>query len=161
MAIIAEYPYHSISFQLYSIQSITIVLSSLTLGSFHKKLEALKAKEDSLKNGLALFSMEAPIYKDLALTQSDLGFLEQVWNLTNEWDIAWQSWKAIKFQELNVPQLEEQAQKVGTNITSHHTRPYHTTIQHSIAHHHSMQHHTNTFAVPKAHSETRTRNQTP
>ena len=72
----------------------------------------MKAEEERLGKGLLIFSTITE-HADLTALQKDIGFLEQIWTITQEWRGQWDSWKTGKFGELDVEELENVAGNPG------------------------------------------------
>ena len=47
----------------------------------------------------------------------DLDNLEQIWELTQEWEMAWDTWKGGTFQELQTDDMGLQAQSMLKKLT--------------------------------------------
>lgn len=108
------------------------------IADFRKQLNILLEKETKLKQGLTIFQLDAPVYKELTQTSKDIDQIEQVissdtshehhammitvmthaqvWKLKEEWEASWESWKSITFKELNIAQMEDTAQKFQKKI---------------------------------------------
>ncbi len=80
-----------------------------TIADLRKQLEDLAERETKLKQGLAIFNIDAPVYKELTSAAKDLDLIEQVWSLKNEWENSWESWKKIKFMEIKTQVMEDTA----------------------------------------------------
>lgn len=87
-----------------------------TINEFRSQINDIMERENSLKQGMAIFGIEPPIYKELVITLKDLENVEQVWLLREEWESTWESWKTVKFTDLNTQQMEETAQKFQKRI---------------------------------------------
>ena len=81
--------------------------------------------ETKMQAGVDLFSLDRPVYKDLEAIEKDLGLLQNVWELAQEWNEMWEEWKMGRFTELNVESMEESSgkfnkklQKLGKDIKS-------------------------------------------
>ena len=47
----------------------------------------------------------------------DLDFLEQIWELTQEWEMAWDTWKGGTFEGLQTDDMGMQAQGMLKKLT--------------------------------------------
>ncbi len=86
------------------------------LSDFKQQLNVLLEREAKLKQGLAIFALDPPVYKELSQSAKDLDQIEQVWKLTEEWETSWDSWKRIVFKELNTQLMEDTAQKFQKRV---------------------------------------------
>ena len=86
------------------------------IADFRQQLNGLLERETKLKQGLAIFALDPPVYKELSLSSKDLDQIEQVWKLSEEWETAWDSWKKFPFKDLNVTQMEESAGKFQKRV---------------------------------------------
>jgi dynein heavy chain, axonemal len=66
-----------------------------------------RSKEQSLKSGIDLFTVEAPVFKEISQNEFDLGLLEVIWNARNEWDTAHADLASTHFKSLKVAEIEE------------------------------------------------------
>lgn len=71
-----------------------------------------KEQENELRNGLSIFKIDHPSSKEISLLEKDLDSIEQIWELTKEWELYWDSWKAGRFTELQTAEMETQSQSV-------------------------------------------------
>ena len=47
----------------------------------------------------------------------DLDYLEQIWELTQEWEMAWDTWKGGTFEDLQTDNMGMQAQAMLKRLT--------------------------------------------
>jgi dynein heavy chain len=87
------------------------------ISSMREQLGALKAEEDSLRKGLGIFKIEQSPSHPLQAMEKDLDYLEQIWDLTQEWEMAWDTWKGGTFQELQTDDMGIQAQSMLKKLT--------------------------------------------
>eukprot|EP01107_Rhizomastix_libera_P003543 TRINITY_DN1618_c0_g1_i1.p1 TRINITY_DN1618_c0_g1~~TRINITY_DN1618_c0_g1_i1.p1 ORF type:complete len:3854 (-),score=1122.51 TRINITY_DN1618_c0_g1_i1:31-10566(-) len=78
---------------------------------YKAQCEQLLEKEEKNREGLEMFGMEAPQNKDLAATIKELEVLEKVWEMVDEWNAMWEQWRNIKFTELSIATMQEEAEK--------------------------------------------------
>eukprot|EP01116_Phalansterium_solitarium_P023771 TRINITY_DN849_c1_g1_i4.p1 TRINITY_DN849_c1_g1~~TRINITY_DN849_c1_g1_i4.p1 ORF type:complete len:3887 (-),score=1955.58 TRINITY_DN849_c1_g1_i4:123-11783(-) len=79
------------------------------IDDYRKQLEGLVEKEQKLKEGLAIFAIDPPSYKELSQTAKDLDAIEQLWRLKDDWETTWNKWKTVPFTQLNTKDMEEDA----------------------------------------------------
>jgi hypothetical protein len=53
-----------------------------------------------MKFGLEIFNYEPIAYPELTLVEKEIGLLNEVWELKNDWDKQLEAWKDIKFADL-------------------------------------------------------------
>ncbi|KAK7909360.1 hypothetical protein WMY93_014044 [Mugilogobius chulae] len=56
-------------------------------------LEALKQEENTLIEGLGFFTIEQPPSKTIIALEEDIDHLQQVWEITQDWNAKWNTWK--------------------------------------------------------------------
>ncbi|XP_072544049.1 dynein axonemal heavy chain 2 [Salminus brasiliensis] len=74
------------------------------------QLEFLKEEEGTIRNGLSIFKIEQPISKDMQNLEKDIDYLQQVWEITQQWNTHWDEWKAGQFASLQTENMENTAQ---------------------------------------------------
>lgn len=72
-------------------------------------LKRARERQKELADGLEIFDMEEPSYKELTDIDRDLTLLEQVWDLIKEWEDQYDQWKYGLFADLDAPSMEEKA----------------------------------------------------
>ncbi len=70
-------------------------------------LQALYDQEAQLQSDLMTFEIRLPPNMDLIKMDSELSTLEEVWNLVNAWDEAWDCYKSTSFWKIETEQMEE------------------------------------------------------
>nr|XP_039250408.1 dynein heavy chain 2, axonemal-like [Styela clava] len=80
------------------------------IGNFKKNVNDLKLQEVSLRRGLGIFKIEQQPSKDLTGLDKDLDHIEQIWELTKEWEGLWDEWKVGQFKDLVTADMEMTAQ---------------------------------------------------
>ncbi|XP_030635110.1 dynein heavy chain 2, axonemal [Chanos chanos] len=73
-------------------------------------LETLKEEEGTIRNGLSIFEIEQPHSKDIQTLEKDLDYLQQVWEITQQWEVHWAEWKTGQFASLQTENMESTAQ---------------------------------------------------
>ncbi|XP_048885226.1 dynein axonemal heavy chain 2 [Brienomyrus brachyistius] len=74
------------------------------------QLHALKQEESSIRQGLSIFGIEQPPSKDIQSLDKDLDYLQQVWQITQQWEAHWDQWKVGHFAALQMESLESSTQ---------------------------------------------------
>ena len=62
--------------------------------------------------GLEIFNIEHTKYLDLALVEKENSSLLQIWNIKQEWDKQWDTWKVINFEDLNFKEMEDTSSEI-------------------------------------------------
>ncbi|XP_077357601.1 dynein axonemal heavy chain 2 isoform X2 [Festucalex cinctus] len=78
----------------------------------HKHLDVLKEEENFILNGLSFFKIEQEPSKTIQALEKDMDFLQQVWEVTKEWDTNWNEWKGGQFATLRTENMETIAQDI-------------------------------------------------
>ncbi|KAG6966781.1 hypothetical protein JG688_00006600 [Phytophthora aleatoria] len=79
------------------------------LAEFEKKMEATRSRQNALKKGLEIFGIEESKNDGFVQTEKELELLQQIWALTDEWEVVWASWKNKVFYEIEVETMESTA----------------------------------------------------
>ncbi|CAI5672498.1 unnamed protein product [Oreochromis niloticus] len=74
------------------------------------QLETLKQEESTIHDGLSFFKIEQAPSKSIRTLEKDLDQLQQVWDITEEWNANWNIWKAGQFGTLQTESMETAAQ---------------------------------------------------
>ncbi|XP_042256267.1 dynein axonemal heavy chain 2 [Thunnus maccoyii] len=74
------------------------------------QLEALKREESTILHGLGFFKIEQPPFKNIQMLEKDIDYLQQVWEITQEWNTNWNIWKVDQFATLRTENMEGTAQ---------------------------------------------------
>ncbi|XP_062301425.1 dynein axonemal heavy chain 2 [Scomber scombrus] len=80
------------------------------------QLEALKREESTILQGLGFFMIEQPPSKSIQMLEKDIDHLQQVWEITQEWNTNWNIWKVGQFATLRTESMESTAQDMFKNI---------------------------------------------
>ncbi|XP_057714813.1 dynein axonemal heavy chain 2 isoform X3 [Corythoichthys intestinalis] len=78
----------------------------------YKNLEALKDEDNLILQGLSFFKIEQEPSKTIQGLEKDMDFLQQVWEITHEWETNWNSWKEGQFATLRTENMENIAQDI-------------------------------------------------
>ncbi|KAH0787434.1 dynein heavy chain 2, axonemal [Histomonas meleagridis] len=85
---------------------------------YQLQVKSLREREANLRPGCELFKLDPPVYKEISTVETDLGLLEQIWNLEDEWNIMWENWKKESFKNIDVSSMESAAQAHYKSILS-------------------------------------------
>lgn len=78
-----------------------------SLRAMRAYLQTLRDQESQLQSDLMTFEIRQPPNMDLIKLDKELSILEEVWNLVNEWDEAWEGYKSTSFWKIETEQMEE------------------------------------------------------
>lgn len=78
--------------------------------NLHTQLNNLKSQENNIRKGLNIFKIDQPPSHLILTLEKDLGHLQSIWDLTSEWELAWDSWKNGTFGSLVTEEMGMQAQ---------------------------------------------------
>lgn len=87
------------------------------LGDMRAELNALREREGQIRRDLALFGLSLPESHELAQLEKELLTLELVWQLADEWDTAWESYKSGEFWSIQTEEMEDKAQGLFRKLT--------------------------------------------
>ncbi|CAB3235267.1 unnamed protein product [Arctia plantaginis] len=77
------------------------------LKAFRDQLNALRAQEQQIRDGLAVFNLTTPVNLDLQKMEKELEKLEEVWGLVFQWEESWEKYKNQTFWEMETDEMEE------------------------------------------------------
>ncbi|XP_035155786.1 dynein axonemal heavy chain 2 isoform X7 [Callithrix jacchus] len=80
-------------------------------------LMAMREEENSLRANLGLFKIEQPPSKDLQNLEKELDALQQVWEITRDWEENWNQWKTGWFLTLQTETMETMAHGLFRRLT--------------------------------------------
>ncbi|OQR83321.1 dynein heavy chain [Achlya hypogyna] len=110
---VAELSHHMVELRTEAVSSLpysdadtTSAAAHATLVAFEAKMEATRARQAVLKKGLDIFGIEESPNEDFVRTERELELLQQIWQLYDEWDGVWSSWKHNVFNALDVERME-------------------------------------------------------
>ncbi|KAF3697610.1 Dynein heavy chain 2, axonemal Axonemal beta dynein heavy chain 2 Ciliary dynein heavy chain 2 [Channa argus] len=75
----------------------------------HIQLETLKKEESTIRHGLGFFKVEQSPSKSIQALEKDIDYLQQVWEITQEWNTHWSKWKTAQFAMLRIEDMENTA----------------------------------------------------
>eukprot|EP01028_Stygiella_incarcerata_P006524 TRINITY_DN2668_c0_g1_i2.p1 TRINITY_DN2668_c0_g1~~TRINITY_DN2668_c0_g1_i2.p1 ORF type:complete len:4588 (-),score=1267.00 TRINITY_DN2668_c0_g1_i2:3353-17116(-) len=87
-----------------------------SIAVYKKKIEKKNDVEEELKEGLRIFEIEQPPYREIGELSKDLDILTQVWKLREEWETTWGHWKSDPFKNLEIPKMETGAAKIQKRV---------------------------------------------
>jgi len=67
-------------------------------------------QESNIRKGLNIFKIDQPPSHLILTLEKDLGHLQSIWDLTSEWETAWDNWKSGTFVSLVTDEMGLQAQ---------------------------------------------------
>lgn len=70
-------------------------------------LQTLRDQESQLQSDLMTFEIRHPPNMDLIKMDKELSILEEVWNVVDSWDAAWEGYKSTSFWKIETEQMEE------------------------------------------------------
>ncbi|XP_013149055.1 PREDICTED: dynein heavy chain 2, axonemal [Papilio polytes] len=77
------------------------------LKAFRDQLNALRAQEQQIRDGLAVFNLTTPVNLDLQKMEKELEKLEEVWGLVVQWEDSWEKYRTQTFWEMETDEMEE------------------------------------------------------
>uniref|UniRef100_A0A2K6FUH7 Dynein axonemal heavy chain 2 n=1 Tax=Propithecus coquereli TaxID=379532 RepID=A0A2K6FUH7_PROCO len=80
-------------------------------------LMAMREEENSLRSNLGIFKIEQPASKDLQNLEKELDALQQVWEITRDWEENWNQWKMGRFLTLQTEAMETMAHRLFRRLT--------------------------------------------
>ncbi|XP_012153483.1 dynein heavy chain 2, axonemal kl-2 [Megachile rotundata] len=79
------------------------------LAHFRREITSLRKRESNLKMQLALFGITHPDYAEFKDLEKDVNAIELVWEVTNEWNQAWERYRTENFWEIEMEDMENTA----------------------------------------------------
>ncbi|KAI3375810.1 hypothetical protein L3Q82_004092 [Scortum barcoo] len=86
------------------------------IAEHRSQLEALKQEESTILQGLGFFKIEQAPSKNIRTLEKDIDHLQQVWEITQEWNANWNIWKVGQFATLRTESMETTAQDMFKNL---------------------------------------------
>ncbi|KAG5316465.1 DYH2 protein, partial [Acromyrmex insinuator] len=90
-------------------------LNSITV--FWKEIYSLKDRESLLKSQLTIFGINYPDSRELEQLDKDVAVIELVWQLTNEWNDAWERYKTGNFWTIDLEEMDTTANILLRKLT--------------------------------------------
>ncbi|OHS94615.1 Dynein heavy chain family protein [Tritrichomonas foetus] len=88
------------------------------IDKYKEQVRALREREANLRPGCELFKLDPPVYKEISTVETDLGLLDQIWKLEEEWNMMWDNWRTCPFKNLEVASMESAALAQGKAVLS-------------------------------------------
>ncbi|XP_038624757.1 dynein heavy chain 2, axonemal [Tachyglossus aculeatus] len=85
--------------------------------TMRQTLNSMKEEESTLRSNLGIFKIDQPISKDLQNLEKELDSLQQVWEITRDWEGNWNQWKSGRFQTLQTEAMESTAHTLFRRLT--------------------------------------------
>ncbi|XP_025835309.1 dynein heavy chain 2, axonemal-like [Agrilus planipennis] len=80
------------------------------LSGIRAQLKLIREREDRLRRDLGIFDISLPESIELKRLEQELATLEYVWDLADEWETAWESYKSGGFWTIQTTEMEDKAQ---------------------------------------------------
>ncbi|TMS02261.1 Dynein heavy chain 2, axonemal [Larimichthys crocea] len=80
------------------------------IAEHRSQLEILKEEESTILHGLGFFKIEQTPSKVIRTLEKDIDYLQQVWEITQDWNANWNIWKVGQFATLQTESMESTAQ---------------------------------------------------
>uniref|UniRef100_A0A8C5L4X8 Dynein axonemal heavy chain 2 n=1 Tax=Jaculus jaculus TaxID=51337 RepID=A0A8C5L4X8_JACJA len=80
-------------------------------------LMSMREEENTLRSNLGIFKIEQPMSKDLQNLEKELDALQQVWEITRDWEESWSQWKTGCFLTLQTEAMETTAHGLFRRLT--------------------------------------------
>nr|CAD7568025.1 unnamed protein product [Timema californicum] len=89
------------------------------LANLREHLTEMRKQEEKLRSDLGIFNISIPLSQDLEKLEKDLTALEVVWELSDDWDTAWESYKTGAFQTIQTQEMEATYSWLSCELTMH------------------------------------------
>nr|XP_028557519.1 dynein heavy chain 2, axonemal isoform X1 [Podarcis muralis]XP_028557522.1 dynein heavy chain 2, axonemal isoform X1 [Podarcis muralis] len=76
------------------------------IAEMRRLLAQMKEEENTLRSNLGIFKIDQPASKDLQKLERELDYIQQVWEITKEWEVHWNEWKVVSFKTLKTEVME-------------------------------------------------------
>ncbi|KAL6445588.1 hypothetical protein ACFW04_000847 [Cataglyphis niger] len=87
------------------------------LANYRKEIETLKDRETLLKLQLMIFGINYPDSRELSELNDDVANIELVWQLTDEWNDAWEGYKTGNFWTIELEEMDATANLLLRKLT--------------------------------------------
>ncbi|XP_041842513.1 dynein heavy chain 2, axonemal [Melanotaenia boesemani] len=87
-------------------------LAEKQMAEYRSQLETLKQEENTILNGLAFFQIHHLPSKRIQMLEKDINQLQQVWEITEEFNANWNNWKVHQLATLQTERMESTAQDI-------------------------------------------------
>ncbi|XP_076651590.1 dynein heavy chain 2, axonemal kl-2 [Halictus rubicundus] len=75
----------------------------------HREIDTLKGRESQLRSQLSIFGISHPDNLELIQLEKDLAAIELVWQLTSEWQEAWERYRTENFWRIEMDEMDNTA----------------------------------------------------
>ncbi|XP_046962283.1 dynein axonemal heavy chain 2 [Vanessa cardui] len=86
------------------------------LKAYRDQLNALRAQEQQIRDGLAVFNLTTPVNLELQKMEKELEKLEEVWGLVFQWEESWEKYKTQTFWEMETDEMEDNVMYLFRNF---------------------------------------------
>ncbi|XP_046278077.1 dynein axonemal heavy chain 2 isoform X2 [Marmota monax] len=97
--------------------SVGYVVALEQIAQLRAMLMAMREEENTLRSNLGIFKIEQPASKDLQNLEKELDALQQVWEITRDWEENWSQWKTGRFLTLQTEAMESMAHGLFRRLT--------------------------------------------
>ncbi|XP_011862155.1 PREDICTED: dynein heavy chain 2, axonemal [Vollenhovia emeryi] len=87
------------------------------LAIFKREIHSLRDRESWLKSQLTIFGINYPDSRELAQLDKDVAVIELVWQLTGEWNDAWERYKTGNFWTIELEEMDTTANLLLRKLT--------------------------------------------
>uniref|UniRef100_F6YZ23 Dynein axonemal heavy chain 2 n=1 Tax=Monodelphis domestica TaxID=13616 RepID=F6YZ23_MONDO len=87
------------------------------IAAMRAMLANMREEENTLHSNLGIFKIEQPPSKDLQNLEKELDALQQVWEITRDWEENWSQWKTGQFLTLQTETMENMAHGLFRRLT--------------------------------------------
>jgi len=81
-----------------------------SLQEFKATTAELRATEEAMKFGLEIFDIEPASYPEVARVEDEIAQLTEIWEIKNDWDKQWEVFKELKFYDLEMEKMDNDAE---------------------------------------------------
>ncbi|XP_076295130.1 dynein heavy chain 2, axonemal kl-2 [Lasioglossum baleicum] len=75
----------------------------------HREIDTVKNRESQLRSQLSIFGISHPDNSELMQLEKDLAAIELVWQLTREWQEAWERYRTENFWRIEMEEMDNTA----------------------------------------------------
>ncbi|XP_025155769.1 dynein heavy chain 2, axonemal [Harpegnathos saltator] len=87
------------------------------LTNFRKEIHFIKQRESLLNTQLTFFGISRPDSRELAQLEKDVTMIEMVWQLTDEWNDAWERYRSGNFWTIDTEEMDTTANLLLRKLT--------------------------------------------
>ncbi|KAL8578358.1 hypothetical protein ACOMHN_031732 [Nucella lapillus] len=89
------------------------------VAEMRQMLNTLKEQDALIRKGLGMFKIDHPVPKELLLLEKELDTVEAVWNLIQDWEDMYNSWKVTTFTDIKTLDMEYESQNIFKKIVKY------------------------------------------